>query len=452
MSDSSAEKSAAALSVGLGAASDPEAYPGMAHYLEHMLFMGSSQYPEPDGFMAFTAEHGGMSTAYTGLAITHYRMRVETEAFPEALDRFSSFFTDPLLDPTYIDKEERGQRRVVHAPGAGFPHYLPVVEKASGDHPANRFQIGNLESLADKTQGGLHDATVAFFEQYYSANLMKASLVGNLPLAELRQLAEKHFGEIPNKQVDRPRTTLSSTSPWREPSASDTGHRTIPANCGWISLSMTTVICTTPSPVSTWPTSWLLRCPIRRGQAARVGWASSLVVSADPARYGNYGLFTFSVQLTPEGLGHRDAITTMLLGYVDMLREQGIDDRYAEEFGTSLANRFQFLEKMDEFTYAHELTRAMQTYPARYAMSPYRFTGFDKQAVDTVLAQLIPERLHLWEIDQAQPVSESLRFYDGQYSVEPLKLPTPSERRAQVAQYGLKLPRKIDCCLSNLSC
>ena len=68
----------------------------------------------------------------------------------------------------------------------------------------------------------------------------------------------------------------------------------------------------------------------------------------------------------------------------------------------------------------------MQTYPARYAIeAPYRFTGFDKQAVDAVLAQLVPERLHLWEIDQAQPVSENLRFYDGQYSVEPLKLPTP---------------------------
>ena len=83
----------------------------------------------------------------------------------------------------------------------------------------------------------------------------------------------------------------------------------------------------------------------------------------------------------------------------------------------------------------------MQTYPARYAIeAPYRFTGFDKQAVDTVLAQLIPERLHLWEIDQAQSVSESLYFYDGQYSVEPLALSTPAERRAQVAQYGLKLP------------
>jgi protease-3 len=76
-----------------------------------------------------------------------------------------------------------------------------------------------------------------------------------------------------------------------------------------------------------------------------LGWASALIVSADPARYGNYGLFTFSVQLTPEGLAHRDDITAMLLGYLDMLREQGVDDRYAEEFGTSLANRFRFPRK-----------------------------------------------------------------------------------------------------------
>jgi Secreted/periplasmic Zn-dependent peptidases, insulinase-like len=66
---------------------------------------------------------------------------------------------------------------------------------------------------------------------------------------------------------------------------------------------------------------------------------------------------------------------------------------------------------MDDFSYAHELTRAMQTYPAQYAIeAPYRFTGFDREAVEAVLAQLVPERLHAWEIDQAQPVSESLYF------------------------------------------
>ena len=210
VSDPTVEKSAAALSVGLGAATDPEDYPGMAHYLEHMLFMGSARYPEADGFMAFTAEHGGMSNAYTGLDITNYMMLVENDAFPEALDRFSSFFIDPLLDPTYIDKE----KNAVNAEWSmrreqDFRITYRLARKLLGNHPANRFQIGNLESLADKTENGLHAATVSFFEEYYSANLMKASLIGNRSIAELRALAEAYFTDIPNKQIPKPEITAA---------------------------------------------------------------------------------------------------------------------------------------------------------------------------------------------------------------------------------------------------
>ena len=443
VSDPTAEKSAAALSVGLGASSDPIDYPGMAHYLEHMLFMGSAQFPEPDGFMAFTAEHGGMTNAYTGLDITNYMMMVENEAFPEALDRFASFFTDPLLDPTYIDKE----KNAVNAEWSmrreqDFRITYRLSRKLLGDHPANRFQIGNLESLADKTEGGLHAATVAFFEQYYSANLMKASVIGNAPLAELKALAEAHFGEIPNKEAVRPKTTaaidfaVAGAKRIRYAPQDDTRE-----------LRLDFIIDDNSQLYDTKPSEYLayiLASEMPDTPAVRLrdlGWASSLVVSADPSRYGNYGLFTFSVQLTPEGLSHRDDITAMLLGYIEMLREQGVDDRYAHEFGTSLQNRFRFLEKMDDFTYAHELTRAMQTYPAQFAIeAPYRFTGFDQEGVEAVLAQLVPARLHVWEIDQAQPVSESLYFYDGQYAVEPLTLPEATVLKEQATQYALAMP------------
>lgn len=443
VSDPAAEKSAAALSVGLGASSDPEDYPGMAHYLEHMLFMGSRQFPEPDGFMAFTAEHGGMTNAYTGLDITNYMMLVENEAFPEALDRFSSFFTDPLLDPTYIDKE----KNAVNAEWSmrreqDFRITYRLSRKLLGDHPANRFQIGNLTSLADKTEGGLHAATVAFFEQYYSANLMKASLISDLPLEAMRELAERHFGEIPDKQAPRPKTT----TPINFAEAGAKRVRYSPQD-DTRELRLDFIIDDNSHLYDTKPSEYLayiLASEMPDTPAVRLrdlGWASSLVVSADPARYGNYGLFTFSVQLTPEGLGHRDDIAAMLLGYVEMLRKQGIDERYADEFGTSLSNRFRFLEKMDDFTYAHELTRAMQTYPARYAIeAPYRFTGFDEAGVNAVLAQLVPERLHLWEIDQEQSVSEGLEFYDGQYSVEPLEVPDAMTLMAAAEGYQLALP------------
>ena len=443
VSDPTVEKSAAALSVGLGAASDPTDYPGMAHYLEHMLFMGSAQYPEPDGFMAFTAEHGGMSNAYTGLDITNYMMLVENDVFPGALDRFSSFFTDPLLDPTYIDKE----KNAVNAEWSmrreqDFRIAYRLARKLLGDHPANRFQIGNLESLADKTEGGLHAATVAFFEQYYSANLMKASLISDRSITELRALAETYFADIPNKQTPKPEIK----APLNFAAVGSKRVRYVPKD-DTRELRLDFIIDNNNDRYATKPSeylSYILGSEMPGTPAVKLrelGWASALGVSADPSRYGNYGLFTLSVNLTPEGLAHREDITRMLLGYLAMLREKGVDDRYADEFGTALANRFRFLEKMDDFSYAHELTRAMQTYPAQFAISaPYRFTGFDKEAVEAVLAQLIPERLHVWEIDQQQTATESLYFYDGQYEVEELVLPDVSALRDGVATYDLSLP------------
>jgi protease-3 len=445
VSDPTVEKSAAALSVGVGAASDPENYPGMAHYLEHMLFMGSSQYPEPDGFMAFTAEHGGMSNAYTGLDITNYMMLVENEAFPEALDRFSRFFTDPLLDPTYIDKE----KNAVNAEWSmrreqDFRITYRLARKLLGDHPANRFQIGNLESLADKTEAGLHAATVAFFEAYYSANLMKASLIGNRSIAELRALAEAHFADIPNQQIAKPEIT----APLDFAEVGAKRVRYVPKD-DTRELRLDFIIDNNRERDDAKPSeylSYILGSEMPGTPAVRLrelGWASALVVSADPSRYGNYGVFTFSVRLTPEGLAHRKEITGMLLGYLAMLQAQGVDDRYADEFGTSLNNRFRFLEKMDDFSYAHELTRAMQTHPAQHAIAaPYRFTGFDQQAVDAVLAQLIPERLHVWEIDQQQTANEALYFYDGHYAVEELALPDSTALREEALAYQLSLPAK----------
>ena len=46
ISDQDAQKSAAALSVGVGAFQDPIEAQGLAHYLEHMLFMATKKYPE----------------------------------------------------------------------------------------------------------------------------------------------------------------------------------------------------------------------------------------------------------------------------------------------------------------------------------------------------------------------------------------------------------------------
>ena len=105
VSDPDVHRSAAALSVGVGHLHDPEEKQGLAHYLEHMLFLGTKKYPEVGSFKKFLDEHSGGSNAYTAGAITNYFFQISHEGFDIALDRFSDFFKAPLFDKTYSERE-----------------------------------------------------------------------------------------------------------------------------------------------------------------------------------------------------------------------------------------------------------------------------------------------------------------------------------------------------------
>ena len=96
ISDPQTDQSAAALAVQAGSWQDPSEYPGMAHFLEHMLFMGTKPYPSENDFSKYISNHAGKQNAYTMPDRTVYMFSVSHNGFEGALDRFSHFFIDPL--------------------------------------------------------------------------------------------------------------------------------------------------------------------------------------------------------------------------------------------------------------------------------------------------------------------------------------------------------------------
>jgi len=64
-SDPSSNEAAAAMDVHVGACSDPDDVPGLAHFCEHMLFLGTEKYPIEDSFETFLSSNGGSSNAFT---------------------------------------------------------------------------------------------------------------------------------------------------------------------------------------------------------------------------------------------------------------------------------------------------------------------------------------------------------------------------------------------------
>ena len=56
----------------VGSFNDPPHRQGLAHFVEHMVFMGSKKYKVPDGYSKLMAENGGYANAYTEFEITNF--------------------------------------------------------------------------------------------------------------------------------------------------------------------------------------------------------------------------------------------------------------------------------------------------------------------------------------------------------------------------------------------
>lgn len=442
ISDPSAAKAAAALSVGVGLLHDPMSQQGMAHYLEHMLFLGTERYPDTKGYSDFMTQNGGAHNAYTWLDITNYMFKVNSNAYDEALDRFADFFKAPKLYPEYTEKEknavnaEWSMRRELD-----FFGQYKLARLMMGEHPANRFLIGNLETLGDKADSNLHAETEAFYQRYYSSNIMKVTMLSPLPLTEMAQLATKHFASIKNKQLTKPTVTADVKL------ADVAGKRVhyVP-NEDVKQLKLDFTIRNNTAAFSKKPNEFIayLLGSEMPGTPAQVlkqqGWVSSLSADASPDLYGNFGSFSINVELTDAGMQHREQIVATLMQYLNLIKSHGADSKYFQEIRTSLNNRFQFLQKGDEFDYVAQLTDAMQKYPVQNVINAnFEFTEFSPEAINDVLAQLSPSTLRVWYISKQEPHDKQLHFYDGRYQITDISAQEQASWQ-QPSQFALTLP------------
>jgi len=110
--DEEVEKSAVCLFVGSGSLCDPQGkeegtkkIDGLAHFCEHMLFLGTKKYPIENTYKKFVKKNGGLSNAATGEDYTYYYFDVKNDHFAEGLEILCQFFKEPLFTETCTDRE-----------------------------------------------------------------------------------------------------------------------------------------------------------------------------------------------------------------------------------------------------------------------------------------------------------------------------------------------------------
>uniref|UniRef100_A0A672Q9S4 Nardilysin convertase n=1 Tax=Sinocyclocheilus grahami TaxID=75366 RepID=A0A672Q9S4_SINGR len=205
----SEKQSAAALCIGVGSFSDPNDLPGLAHFLEHMVFMGSEKYPSENGFDAFLKKHGGSDNASTDCERTIFQFDVQRKCFKEALDRWAQFFVCPLMIEDAIDREVEAVDSEYQLAKPSDSHRKEMLfgSLAKPNHPMSKFCWGNALTLKTEPREkniNVYKRLREFWKRYYSAHYMTLAVQSKESLDTLEEWVREIFSQVPNNGKPKP--------------------------------------------------------------------------------------------------------------------------------------------------------------------------------------------------------------------------------------------------------
>jgi predicted Zn-dependent peptidase len=184
----------------VGFRTEPKGRTGFAHLFEHMMFQGSGQVKKME-HVALMQQAGGVVNGSTRLDYTNYFQVLPSNALELALwleaDRMRSLdvSAENLKNQQNVVSEEV-RVNVLNQPHASF-EWLDIWQKAN----TNWFNAHNFYGdLADLEAATLDDVR-GFFKTYYAPNNAVLVVVGDTTAADVRKLAEKHFGAIPKQTL-----------------------------------------------------------------------------------------------------------------------------------------------------------------------------------------------------------------------------------------------------------
>lgn len=417
VADAETDKSAAALVALRGSYDEPANRPGLAHFLEHMLFIGTKKYPELDGYQSFLATHGGSSNAYTAGDHTNYFFDVQPEALDEALDRFSQFFVAPLLDPNYVGREKKAvhSEYQLQLKDDGWRGFAVQKKSMNPDHPGTRFNIGSLETLDGDVQSDL----IKFFQENYSADQMTLVVLGKNSLNELAEMVSAKFGAIKNHNIG-PRPELPPAVK-QELLPIEVRHKTLKDTQ---SLSYNFPVPSLTPYSASKPGVYISNLLGHEGEGSlynylrELGLVESLGASAQ--RFDDDNSFiSIDIELTDAGVEQIPVITEALFDYIELIKAEGINRWRYDEQAALAELAFRFREKGSATGLVYSLAPLMAQFPANELLTgPVLMTKYDPDLIAEYLNKLNPDNVAITRASNDQQTDRVEEWFDVPYALE----------------------------------
>lgn len=430
ISDPGAERAAAALAVSAGSRDDPEGYEGLAHFLEHMLFLGTDRYPGADDYQKFIVSRGGRYNGYTAFDHSNYFFEVEAAALAPALSRFARFFVAPLMSARFVQRE----RQAVEAEyRAGLKDdargRLEVFkERLNPAHPYAKFAVGGAHTLPE---AGLGAALRDFYRRHYRAGRMRLVIYSPYSPRRMERLLRRHFSPLaPAAPVSRRPIAAPLFLPQALPQRV---HLTPQKELR--QLNMLFPVDDQRLRYRSKPLRYLAHLLGHEGEGSLLsllkarGWAERLVAGAG-LDYDGGAAFEVEIGLTPAGFKAVEQVAAATFAALAQIRAEGVAKWRFEELRRMAALDFRFAKRREPLAQVVSAAVNMLRYPPEEVLrGDYLLDVYDEPDIADLAARLRPDNalIMVTAPEFEGKGGRRSRHYDVPYALR--AAPSPPPRR-----------------------
>lgn len=406
ISDNDTKTSAASMTVGVGSYSDPEKYPGLAHFLEHMLFMGTKKYPNENEYSEEISRCGGYSNAYTDSEITNYYFNVVNNHFDKVLDIFAQFFISPLFSKDGVYRELKAVDSENSKNLLSDCWRIDQFVRFFGNqkHPFNKFGTGDMNTLfnnhldendgdEEKTKEQIRTALIKFYNEHYSSDKMNLVVLSNQTLDKMEETIKKMFNNVVNKPCIK---SINLNKPMDKENLNKMCYvRTV------MDKDSLQILWNVPSMEKYYkcnPEKYISHLLGHEGKGSifaylkRIGYATSLYSGNFDSTSENC-IYEINVGLTKNGMKNYKNVLSICQQYILLLRD-GVKKWIYEESKNICEMNFRYLSKKEPMDTVSELSKNLTIFePHEIYTGYYLISEYNPKLLKKYIDLLKPENM-----------------------------------------------------------
>jgi insulysin len=432
--DPTSKEGAFSMAVDAGSYDNPEDIDGLAHFCEHMLFLGTAKYPEPGGFDKFMAEAGGMNNAFTAAEHTVYYAQLSASRYNEGLSRFKDFFKAPLFSENFVAKEVHAIESE-HAKNVknSMRQIMGILSSLANPlSPVGRFQTGDEETLVTtpkKNGKNMVSELRKWFKKNYCPSRMVFATFGPDSL-ETQLAGVISLGDIPagSPECQKPRRSWAKPAAWPRQNLGKLVYMKgiDPQPQIWMHFPFPDLRREYKSGVMdyiNYVLSYGGENSLSRVLEDKLGYTSSFEISSQDASSGRDVYIIAS--LTKSGLEKYRQVVLLLFYYIAKLKNHGVDKALYQSLADANNLKWEWSEPGDASSTVSDLSERALEIPELEDLVSGRIDHLNSSLVDNLLGLISPQNMNALIVSPDMTFSSSqkvqtLAHYGAKYAVEDL--------------------------------